>query len=169
MACAITDKIRTIIRTEYIGNSLNVINDNFQTLRDEICIQDSLLTNISLSAETLDTKVTSLSTVTVPGAAKVRVKFDGTKDTNNRDSTLATERRLYKSLNVQSVYRKKIGDYRIYFITPFDNNAYIVTGTCSESDNTKVSQIIPYSFSTEFVDVRISREFDPRHVSIVIF
>ena len=28
MACAITDKIRTIIRTEYIGNSLNVINEN---------------------------------------------------------------------------------------------------------------------------------------------
>lgn len=169
MACAIKDKIKTIIRTEYIGNSLNVINDNFQTLRDEICTQDSSLTNISLSAETLDTKITSLSTVIIFGAAKAWVKFDGTKDISNRDSTIATERRLYKSLNVQSVYRKKVGDYRVYFTIPFNSNTYLVTGTCSESDNTKVSQIIPYSFSTDFVDIRISREFDPRHISIVIF
>lgn len=169
MACAIKDKIKTILRTEYIGNSLNVINDNFQTLRDEICNQDSTLTEVSLSAAEFNSQILSLSGVMIPGAAKAWVKFDGTRDTNNQNSTLATERRIYKGYNIQSVYRKKIGDYRIYFTKAFVDNAYTVTGTCSEADTTRVSQIIPYAFSPEFVDVRISREIDPRHVSIVIF
>lgn len=169
MACQIKDKIKTILRTEYIGNSLNVINDNFQTLRDEICNQDTTLNNIALSSASFTNQIQSLSSVIIPGAAKAWVKFDGTRDTSNKDSTLATERRIYKKYNVQSVYRKKIGDYRVYFINTFDDNAYMVTGTSSDADITKVSQIVPYAFSPEFVDIRISREVDPRHVSIVIF
>lgn len=169
MACEIKDKIKTILRTEYIGNSLNIINDNFQTIRDEICKQDSTLTEVALSSESFNNQILSLSSVVVPGTAKAWVKFDGTRDTSNQNSILATERRIYKGYNIQSVYRKKIGDYRVYFTKAFTNNAYMVTGTCSEADLTRVSQVIPYAFSPEFVDIRISREVDPRHVSIVIF
>jgi hypothetical protein len=172
MACEIKDKIKTIVRTEYIGNSLNVINDNFQTLRDEICKQDSTLATVAVSAGEFNSQIQSLSGATIPGAAKAWVKFDGSRDTNQQNSTAATERFLYKTLNIQSVYRKNQGDYRVYFTKPFNDNKYITTGSCSlssTSDTGRVSSLIPYAFSPDFVDVRINPVVDPRHVSVIIF
>lgn len=165
MACEIDGKIKTISRTEYIGNSLSIINDNFETLRSEICNQESTLVDISLSAANFNTQILSLSSTTIPGAARAWTKFDGARDTRNQPSTLNGDRFLYRQFNIKSVYRKGAGDYRVTFFQPLPNTAYGVVGTSSDTN----SFVMPYYFTPEFFDIKITRQVDPRHFSVVIF
>jgi hypothetical protein len=104
------------------------------------------------------------------------LKFDGTRDTTGAVTEFLTDRFIYSSYNISSVFKKKTGDYRIYFQTPFPTRDYVVTGTSSEtlSLGGDYTWLQPYTYTTTFVDVRvhgnnITDTVDPRNVSIVIF
>ncbi len=169
MSCQV---ITTIERTEYIGNSLSIINSNFNNLNFEICRQQTAIDSINLSAQNLNTDILSISSVLVPGAAQAYVKFNGTRDETNTVSTFFTNRRIYKEFNVLSVYRLRIGDYRVTFRQPFTNSNYLAIASNSETNNPQTNTFgwaTPYLFANSFVDVRISNQVDPQHVSVLVY
>lgn len=174
--CPIESTIQSIPREECIGNSLTRINSNFTDLKNQTCANFSRLNEIDSSILTLQTLFNTLSGITVPGTAKAWLKFDGTRDTTGAVTAFLTDRFIYSSYNVGSVFKKKIGDYRIYFQTPFPSRDYIVTGTSSETQASggEYTWLQPYTYTTTYVDVRVhgnsvTDTVDPQHVSIVIY
>lgn len=175
--CPIENSIITIPREECIGNSLSRINNNFLDLRIQTCSNYVKLEEIDSSILALQTLVNTISSITLPGTAKAWVKFDGTRDLlTSQQSTLSTDRFLYSSYNIESVYRKTAGDYRIYFETPFSNTNYTLIGTSSEtiSELGNYTWLQPYRYATSYTDVRVHSNnigdtIDPRHVSLAFF
>lgn len=169
MSCQI---ITPIERTEYIGNSLSIINSNFSNLNFEYCRHQNSIDSINLSAANLATNLTTISNVLIPGAARAYVKFDGTRDQNNQTSTFFTNRKLYKQFNVLSAYRKASGDYRVTFQTPFTNSNYIAIASNSEVFNPSTNSqgwAVPYIYANGFVDIKITNQIDPVHVSLLVY
>jgi hypothetical protein len=162
--------ITEIDRTEFIGNSLTTINNNFVNLQTVACTNNTIIDNVSLTATTINNNLTTLNNITSFGAAKALVKFDGTIDSDNILSPLFTNRKIYKQHNVVSVYKKGNGDYRVRFITPFPAPDYLVI--CSNSEvlkDGKYGWSSPYFLTEDYVDIRVSNNADPTHVSVVVF
>lgn len=177
MSCFQTKEIDP---SECIGNSLTKINTNFTGLKFAVCDNDSFITTLRNSIDNLSTIITNLSSVTVTGIARAWIKFDGTRRENGITETPATisttNRFIYSSFNVSTVYRKGPGDYRITFTAPFTTSNYVIVGTSSQkqASNGQLTWFQPYVYRTEYVDVRIAGTniqavADPEHCSLVVF
>jgi hypothetical protein len=174
MACNFT--VQTIDKTECIGNSLSKINDNFRDLKNYACQNFNTIDSLNARIANLDDRIVALSGITVPGTAKAWVKFDGTRDTTNTNSTFNTNRFVYSSFNIATAYRKSQGDYRITFSTPFRASNYLVLGTSSQKQASTglFTWLQPYRYSTTFVDVRVTSinaasVIDAEHISLIIY
>lgn len=166
--------ITLIGRNEYIGNSLETINDNFLNLKDGICYNDADITNVQQDIQNLDGLVVSLSASNSVSVSKALIKFSGIKDVDGNISTSTPNRYLFNSFNVSSVYRKNTGDYRIYFTVPLPSPDYLVLATnslkASSSGNYVWSQ--PYTATKEYLEIKIQSldgiTADPDFVSLTI-
>jgi hypothetical protein len=174
----------TINNTECIGNSLTTINSNFTVLKNAACDNYSTISTLLSSIQTLDNRIVNLSQKT-PGIAKAWVVFDGTKDSGGTVSSAATNRYIYSSYNVDSVYKTTTtntpttsgGDYRIYFKSGIITTTnYAVVGTSSEKKGTtNYGWLQPYSFNVSYVGVRVHPPtypgdvVDPSRISVAIF
>lgn len=166
--------ISTIPNTEYIGNSLLSINNNFQSLKDGICDNQSQITNLQTALQSLDTVLTQLSSYTFQGIAKLWVKFSGIRDIDNVSSFLVPDRYIFNSLGISSVYRKSIGDYRIYFSVPLTTEHYNFSVSNKEtlfSSNYYYAQV--YNTQKEYLDVRVRSSdgslTDSEVISLILF
>ena len=113
MACTFT--VKTIESTECIGNSLEKINDNFESLKGNACQNYNKIEVLESRINTLDTQITNLSAITVPGVTRAWLKFDGTRDTSGITNSNLTNRFIYSAFNIGRVQTIGVGDYRIFF------------------------------------------------------
>jgi hypothetical protein len=166
--------ISTIPNTEYIGNSLPTINNNFQSLKDSVCDNQSQITNLHLSLQSLDAVLTQLSSYAFQGIAKLWVKFSGTNDADNVPSFLVADRHILNSLGISSVYRKSIGDYRIYFSTPLQTEHYNFS-VCNKETllSGKYYYAQVYNTQKEYLDIRVKASdgslSDSEFISLIVF
>lgn len=176
MPCPIETAIQTIPREECLGNSLPRINDNFANLKTQSCENYDRLEGIDSNILNLQTLYSNLSSVVMPGISKAWVKFDGTRDTAGQVTAFLTDRFIYSSYNISTVYKKSTGNYRIFFQTPFASSTYVAVGTSNEtlSPLSEYTWLQPYTYTTAYMDVRIhgntlSDTVDAKHVSVLIF
>jgi hypothetical protein len=176
MSCTLN--VNQIDINQYIGNSLTIINENFLNLKNFLCDDQGnglslRMDNLELSASQIDTNLDTIASAINTGAARAWVRFQGTKDTNNEISDLFTDRRIVgnASFNVRSVYRKAVGEYRIYYRTPMTDTGYVVTGSNSEKANNSgdYGWVMTQVLGTDFADIKISNGVDPDYVSVVMF
>lgn len=174
MSCPTVYEIQ---KTQCIGNSLILINDNFLNLREAACDNDTLISSLENDLVDLSTKIDELSSVIIPGSAKAWCKFSGVRDTNNVVSSFLTDRYIYSNLNILSVYKKAVGDYRIIFQNNFPNNRYAVVGTSTEKINSTTNTFTwfqPYNLTSAYAEVRIQSTtsgstVDPDFVSVIFY
>lgn len=181
--CPILNSISTIPREECIGNSLSRINDNFNFLKNQTCTNYNQIEGLDASILALQTLTNNLSSIAYSGAAKAWVKFDGTRDNGgNLNLTSGTDRFIYSSYNISSVYKNNVGDYKITFlegfseIPPFVSRSYTVVGTSSEvlSQGGEYTWVQPYRYSDDSFNVRVhgntqTDTADPTHISLIVF
>ena len=172
MACTFT--VKTIKPTECIGNSLDKINFNFESLKEDACKNYNRLDTIDDKIEIQDTQITDLSAITVPGVLKAWIKFDGTRDTSGITSTNLTNRFIYSAFNIGKVQTISTGDYRIFFNTPFPTSNYVAVGTSSLATSAgKRTWLQPYDYRTAFLGVRVASTTGPavaaNHISVVFY
>jgi hypothetical protein len=180
MSCPTTNEVREIQPTECIGNSLATINFNFNQLRLGACDNYSFINSLQQSIQQLNTTLFNLSAITIPGTAKAWVKFDGAAGTDGIVDTDLNDRFIYSSYNIESIFKKAVGDYRITFKQKFLTSNYAVIGTNQQTTTTLGGPLSgqfvwfqPYTYTTLYTEVKtFSRDnigADPRHVSLVIF
>jgi hypothetical protein len=190
MSICDNNSITEILPTECIGNSLNVINSNFQTLKTSACVNLSGINNLNDKIDATDSRINNFS-ATVPGIAKAWVKFSGIRGDDNviddgispNINRVGINRLINSNYNVESVYKNSKGDY-IVNIKPgiFTSNNIVVLGTSSEKKTSGDSYtwLQPYKIqvsadptgpSNVFVRVRTNTQAtaDPDFVSIVMF
>jgi hypothetical protein len=171
MACTFT--VKTIESTECIGNSLEKINDNFESLKGNACQNYNKIEVLESRINTLDTQITNLSAITVPGVAKAWLKFDGTRDTSGAVSSNSTNRFIYSAYNIDKVQVVRAGDYRIFFKLRFPTPNYIAVGTSSQTSGEVRTWLQPYDYRTTFLGVKIadvnSFLVAAKHISIAIY
>jgi hypothetical protein len=167
--------IITILPTECIGNSLAAINSNFENLETAACDNSGTITTLQQNIQQLNTLITNLSAITVPGTAKAWVKFDGARDIGGNISTLLGPRFIYSSYNINSIIKKAPGDYRIEFENrqPSPNYAVIGTSQQTPTSTNNFTWLQPYRYTSLFVEIRtfsnLNEGVDPRNISVVIF
>lgn len=172
--------IPEISKTECIGNSREKINNGFSALKIYACENSSTINSLNSRINNLSTLIDRLSGITVPGVAKAWGKFDGTRNEftppPGAQAYTTTNRYIYSSFNIATVYRKGLGDYRITFGTPFQNTNYIILGTSSQAQATTglFTWFQPYRLTTAWVDVRvaginITNSADAEHISFVVY
>ena len=176
MACPIKTAIQTIPREECLGNSLPRINNNFSNLKTQSCENYNRLEDIDANILNLQTLYSNLSSVVMPGISKAWVKFDGARDTAGQTTAFLTDRFIYSSYNISTVYKKGTGDYRIFFQTPVTSSTYVAVGTSSEalSPLSQYTWLQPYTYTTAYMDARIhgntlTDRVDARHISVLFF
>jgi hypothetical protein len=167
--------IDTIQRTQCIGNSLNIINNNFSNLRESTCDNDSRISLLESQNTDLSTRIDELSSVIIPGAAKAWCKFSGIRDSNNVLSNFLTDRFIFKNFNILSVYKKAAGDYRIIFANTFPDNQYAVIGTSTQKLDSlsKFTWLQPYNITASFTEVKVQSStgttIDPDFISVAFY
>jgi hypothetical protein len=100
MAC--NTNITSINPTEYIGNSLETINENFANLRDGVnitCNNILSATNVLGNLQNIANTLQGFAT----GRAKAWVVFDGTKDGGGAVNPADTDRFIIGSYNILGV------------------------------------------------------------------
>jgi hypothetical protein len=162
-----------IPNTEYIGNSLASINGNFFSLKNGICDNQNQITQLQSTLQNLDNVLTSLSAYATQGIAKLWVKFSGNLDSDNVPSTLNPDRYIFNSMGISSVYRKNLGDYRVYFSSSLNSNNYNFSISNKETLlNSKYYWAQVYKTEKEYVDIRVRTSdgslHDPEFISLVI-
>lgn len=169
--------IYEIQRTQCIGNSLTLINDNFLNLKDAACDNDTKVFNLDAQITNLDTRIDELSSVIVPGSAKAWCKFSGIRDANNTVSSFLTDRYIFSQFNILSVYKKAVGDYRVIFNNTFPNNRYALMGTSAQKLNSSTNTFTwfqPYNLTSAYAEIKIQSStsgttVDPDFVSLVVY
>jgi len=166
--------ISTIPNTEYIGNSLATINNNFISLKNGICDNQSQIISLESSMQILDNTITQLSSYAIQGISKIWVKFSGIRDSDNAPSTPIPDRYIFNSSGVSSVYRKSTGDYRVYFSVPLTTEHYNFSVSNKEtisSGEYHWAQI--YNTQKEYLDIRVRSSdgslSDSEFVSLILF
>ena len=151
--------IPTIDIDECIGLSLATINANVQNLKEEFCLNDSELTVIETSFNTLSSNLLSLSALS-PGIAKAYVVFDGTRDTNG-NYTMIGNRFLYTSYGVACVSSNRTGTYILSFTSPFSNTNYALIGTSMETmSGGRYTWLQPTTYATASAVINIHSNTD---------
>lgn len=172
MAC--TFEVKKIEPTECIGNSLEKINYNFESLKEDACTNYNNIATLDSRIATLDTQIADLSAITVPGVLRAWVKFDGTRDTSNVVNPNLTNRFIYSAFNIGRVQTVAVGDYRIFFNTAFAAANYVAVGTSSQAivNNTR-AWLQPYDYRTAFLGVRVANAdgalVAANHISVVFY
>ena len=169
--------ITTIEATQCIGNSLDIINENFLNLKDGACDNNDISVSLTNDVLNLSTQIDELSSIIVPGSSKAWCKFSGTRDTANTVTEFLTDRLIYNHFNILTVYKKAVGNYRVTFTTPFENNQYAVICNSTEkinSTNNKYTWAQPYNITSAYVEIRVQSSesgttVDPDFVSLVIY
>lgn len=167
--------IITILPTECIGNSLASINTNFENLETAACDNSVTINSLQQDIQQLNTLITNLSAITVPGAAKAWLRFDGTRDVSGNSTVPLGPRFIYSSYNINSVTKKAIGDYRIEFENRFPSPNYTAIGTSQQTPTltNNFTWLQPYRYTSLFLEVKIysnlNEGVDPRNISIVVF
>ena len=165
--------VTVIDRSEYIGNSLQTINNNFSNLKDGICDNNTEILSLQQDIQNLDTYIEALSSVTTHSVPKAFVKFSGAQDINNNTSSGNPNRYIFHSYNISSVYRKNVGDYRIYFSVPLSNGNYLVLSSNKEKTNSNNEFVWsqPYSTTKEYLEIKLQScngiTADPDFISVV--
>jgi len=144
MSICDTNLIPQIESTQCIGNSLDIINTNFQTLKGVACANTNSIDTLNTKIGDLNGRIDNLS-ASVPGIARAWVKFSGRKgDDNVTDDGSAGISRgglrlINSSYNVNKV-TKDISDYQhgsyIIYVKPgvlkYPGSNVVVLGTSSE-------------------------------------
>ena len=172
MACTFT--FTEIDPKECIGNSLEKINNNFESLKDDACQNYNTISTLLTGISNLDVRIADLSAITVPGVLRAWIKFDGTRDTSGIVNSNLTSRFIYSAFNIDRVQTIGVGDYRIYFNTPFPTSNYIAVGTSSLAIAAgKRTWLQPYDYRTAFLGVKVASVDGPlvaaNHISIAIY
>ena len=170
MSCPTVTEIQ---RTEYIGNSLQTINNNFSILKDAICDNDAQINLLQQNTQSLDTKLTDLETNTAPSAAKAWIRFSGNRDSSNNLSSNSPTRLIYNSFNISSVYKKNTGDYRIYFNSTLTTGNYLILCTSSETQvSGEYTWCQPYTTTNEYAEIKVlsnsGNVVDPEFICVSI-
>lgn len=174
MACPLTFTVQTIDPKECIGNSLEKINTNFRDLKEYACINYNRIEEIDGQITTLNTQISDLSAITVPGVLRAWIKFDGTKDTSGIVNPNLTNRFIYSAFNIGRVQTIGVGDYRIFFNTPFPTSNYVAVGTSSLviGSGTR-TWLQPYDYRTAFLGVKVANAngvlVAANHISVVFY
>ena len=163
-----------IANTEYIGNSLVSINNNFSSLKIALCDNQTQIIALQSFLQNLDTILIQLSSQASFGVAKYWVKFSGVLDSNNNLTTTNPDRYLFNSLGVSSVYRKGLGDYRVYFLTPNNTTNYNFSINNKETlISSKYYWAQVYKTEKDYVDIKVKAPdgslTDPEFVSLIVF
>lgn len=157
--------------TECIGNSLAALNSNFSNLLTATCDNSSTITPMQQQIQLLDTLLTQLSAITVPGTAKAWARFDCT------EPNLPVGPRVIRSeFNVEEVIRTLNGNYIIQFKNEIPTPNYALIGTSQLTLTTPTNNatwLQPLTYRRTFAEVRITsgsgEVVHPRNVSIVVF
>jgi hypothetical protein len=184
LLCDIAKKVPNILRTEPIGTSYASINTNFTDIKKTICTNFDTINKLTTNVQIINSQVNALSTLATTGVSKAWVSFDGSRDKTGATSTFATERYIYSSYNISSVYKKtstdtptaSAGNYEVRFIPGlFSDSNYLVIGTSSEKKDVKYGWLQPYSVTNDSVSVIVHSttwpgdQLEPSRVSIVIY
>jgi hypothetical protein len=70
--------IFTLSRDQCIGNSREIINDNFVKLQNGICENRDRITELEIESATRLQQIEELTDIAVPGSAKAWIAFKGT-------------------------------------------------------------------------------------------
>jgi hypothetical protein len=182
--CPLTNAIPNILRTETVGYGYITINDNFKNIKDTVCTNFNTINNLTTNIQIMKDQIDTLQALATPGVSKAWVSFDGSRDKTGTASTFATERYIYSSYNINSVYKKtttdtptlSAGDYEVRFTSGlFSDSNYVVLGTSSEKKDSKYGWLQPYSVTNESVSVRVHSttwpgdQMEPSRVSIIIY
>jgi hypothetical protein len=172
MAC--TFEVKTIEPTECIGNSLDKINENFESLKENACQNYNKIEILESRITILDTQISNLSAITVPGVLRAWIKFDGTRDTSGAVNSNLTNRFIYSAFNIGRVQTVGVGDYRIFFNAPFPASNYVAVGTSSlATSEGKRTWLQPYDYRTTFLGVKVASvdgsSVAANHISIVFY
>jgi hypothetical protein len=193
--CPLNSVYIDIGRDECIGNSLSKINNNFQNFKVTTCDNSASLDNFNQNVYDLRTSIAAISSIMIPGAAKAWVKFDGSRDEGGNYNLDPSNRLIYSSYKIDSVYKKtgatltptvSSGDYDIYFANEMADTNYVVVGTSSERKSATYGWLQPYLFATNFVSIRVHSPTwpgrppaqwtngvvdltDPVHISVIIY
>lgn len=172
MAC--TFEVKKIESTECIGNSLEKINANFDDLKEYACQNYNKIESLESSLTALDIQITTLSAITVPGVTRTWLKFDGTRDTSGIVNSNLTNRFIYSTFNIDKVQTIGVGDYRIFFNTPFPAPNYVAVGTSSLAIGSGTrTWLQPYDYRTAFLGVKVANTngvlVAANHISVVFY
>lgn len=119
--------ITTIQKTECIGNSLVILNDNYDNIKNSFSDVNDTLLNIEGRINALNTFATKLSSAQL---AKAWVSFSGIKDSTGNNNSNFTNRQIFTSYNVTTVKKENTGVYTINFGIPLEPE-YVATGCTS--------------------------------------
>jgi hypothetical protein len=169
------NNIQLIDINETIGQSLYTINNNFLSLKNDICQIDTNIQSLQNQYTLINTTAKSLS-AQKNNIIKAKVSFDCTKNAAGNLNSSATTRYIYPgtSYNVSSVERLQTPDrYRINFQTSFINsNSYGVIGTNSLTNNDAWIQPLPngYGLTNTIISIlnTVGLYDHPEYVSIII-
>ena len=172
MACTFT--VTKIDPKECIGNSLEKINHNFESLKDDACQNYNTINTLLTGISNLDLRIADLSAITVPGVLRAWIKFDGTRDTNGIVNPNLTNRFIYSAFNIDKVQTIGVGDYRIFFNTPFPASNYVAVGTSSLAIGSGTrTWLQPYDYRTAFLGVKVTNTngvlVAANHISVVFY
>lgn len=182
MACNTT--VQRIDATEYIGNSLETINQNFANLRDGITTNCTSILSATNVLDTLRTAVTTLQGY-AQGRPKAWVVFDGTRDINGTVNAAVGDRYINASYNIVEVYKESTGVYSVYFADslvfadppPGELPAYsaLTTSATRQAGSTYYTWAQPTNYEVDRLTVVVNdgqstpSYADPLRVTVAIF
>ena len=165
--CDYPYSIPAISIDEYIGASLNTINNNFSDLKTEVCRLNDEVDTLTPDLTTLQTGLCSLSSNV--SFAKAWVVFRG-------NGLFPFVNSKYKVLNVlRSPVFDEPGTYQIdFFSNTFSSNNYAIVGTCTQSESNNAYtwvQFISGTASNATISIRnttgVSTTAD--YISVVVY
>ena len=149
---------------DYIGTSLQVINNNFAALKDAVCTQNEQIVDVAADFTTYKLGVSALSAI-LPGFAKAWVNFNGTGTPS-----------IFSSQNVASVSSLGTGVYQLSFVPAFANISYALVGSCTQTVSpgvgfTWVQPTTAFTNSTARINIRSlsGSTVDSPYISIIAY
>lgn len=127
--------ITTIQKTECIGNSLITLTNNFDNIRNAFSDFNQDLTVLNNTLNSVTTLVNTLSSAQL---AKAWVKFAPRRNTADQQNFSTSNRLIYSSYNVTSVYRESQGVYTVNLAFQLSEH-FVVSGFTSPNPSVNFS------------------------------
>lgn len=162
----------SIPREQCIGNSRELINENFVILQNGICENRDRITELEGESATRLQQINQITNIAIPGSAKAWVSFKG-----NDPSRFPQE---FASYNIESVQRRFVnnqaqaGVYQIDFLPDvFTNSNYVAIGTSTYTNNEPTWVLVSPVPSPTVINITVVRlggtPVDADRVSLVFF